>query len=129
MSAYVLIAPQAVLKKETLIGAEISDVVAASYLNPSGLVTNNQAFAAVNIYGGVWTQTLGVLGSTALKIFGGRCNLNVAGTYTNVHLLPGAILDLSQDGSRKIITNFYEHKGSIVIGRELLKVTNNMLSP
>jgi hypothetical protein len=95
----------------------------------SGLVTNSQALATVNIHGGAWTQSLGVLGSTALHVHAGRCNLNVAGTYTNVHVYPGAILDLSQDGSRKIITNFYEHKGATIIGRELLKVTNNMLSP
>jgi len=98
-------------------------------LQEAGLVTCSQALADVKIYGGEWNQILGVLGSTMLDVRGGRCNLKVAGTYTNVTVRPGAILDVSQDGSRKIITNFYEHPGSIVIGRELLKVTNNMLNP
>lgn len=92
----------------------------------SGIITNSQALATVNLYGGIFTQALGV--NTTTNIFGGRCNLNVAGTYTTIKVYPGATLDLSQDGSRKIVTNMYEYPGSTVIGRELLKVTNNMIS-
>lgn len=92
----------------------------------SGLVTNNQALASVYVYGGIWTQALGV--NTTMNILGGRVNLNVAGTYATIYLYPGATLDLSQDGSRKIVTNMYEFPGSTIIGRELLKVTNNMIS-
>lgn len=101
-------------------------ITVTNFKQYSGLTTNNQALTTVDIFGGIFSQALGV--DTTVNVYGGRANLNTAGTYTNVRAYPGSIVDFSQSGGRKIVTNMYEYPGSTIIGRELLKVTNNLIS-
>ena len=69
----------------------------------------------VKVLAGTWTQSAGGAIITTLEVYGGRVNLNVAGTYVTVRHY-GGIIDLTQAGGVKTFTNYYKYPGAVLVG-------------
>lgn len=82
----------------------------------NGIVNSNVSIPTVRVLGGTWTQATTVTGTTVLDCWGGQTNINFGGTYAKIIARPGALLDFTQDGSVKTITNLYIYPGAVLKG-------------
>ena len=80
-----------------------------------GLCTSLVNPTYARVFGGTWTQSAGGAIITDLEVFGGRVNLNVAGTYVRVRHY-GGIIDLTNAGGVKTFTNYWKYPGAVLIG-------------
>ena len=81
----------------------------------SGLVTCNVACPTIRVNGGTWDQKTAVAGSTGIFVNGGRLNLHVGGTYAKI-VARGGVVDGTQDGGVKVVTDLYVHPSAKIIG-------------
>jgi len=87
--------------------------ISTSIYQYGGFVTCSVNPALAIVTAGTWTQNTAAI--TTLEVWGGRVNLNFAGTYTTVRHY-GGIIDLTQAGGIKTFTNYYKYPGAVLIG-------------
>lgn len=79
--------------------------VSTDLMQWGGNVDANANVPTLHLHAGTYNQLAGLI-STAGHIWGGQCNLKVAGTYPRLDVYDG-ILDCLQGGGVKIITDLY----------------------
>lgn len=86
----------------------------------SGIVAASTAVTTVNVFGGTWTQSVGL--PTTLRCVGGLYVGLASGTITTCYAYAGAVLDFTQAAGLTTITTLFKHPTAIIKG---LNVENN----